>query len=118
VVEIRNICVTGENNRSEASSPTAGGLGGAYWLIFETFRSHLGDIMTLIVIDPYLILYRKLSPVISPKYHIQLTGDFDFSTGFHRSPAVISTADQAIIFYTRISITLFVLLFDIVLDIY
>ena len=31
--------------------------------------------------------------MISPKYHIYLTGDFDFSTGFYRSPAVISTAD-------------------------
>ena len=31
--------------------------------------------------------------MISPKYHIHLTGDFDFSTGFHQSPAVISTAE-------------------------
>ena len=31
--------------------------------------------------------------MITPKYHIHLTVDFDFSTGFHRSPAVISTAD-------------------------
>ena len=34
--------------------------------------------------------------MISPKYHIHLTGDFNFSTGFHRSPAVISTADRHI----------------------
>ena len=34
--------------------------------------------------------------MISLKYHIHLTGDFDFSIGFHRSPAVISTADQRV----------------------
>ena len=31
--------------------------------------------------------------MISPKYHIYFTGDFDFSTVFYQSPAIISTAE-------------------------
>ena len=33
--------------------------------------------------------------MISPKYHNHLTGDLDFSIGFHQSPAIISTAVEA-----------------------
>ena len=35
--------------------------------------------------------------MIFPKYHIHIIGDFDFSIGFHRSPAVISTAETEVI---------------------
>ena len=52
----------------------------------------IAEKMSMLRILEDLILYWKF--LISPKYHIYLTGDFDFSTGFHRPPAVISTADK------------------------
>ena len=102
VVEIRKICVTGEskNSRSVSELPNSWGvLEGSQWcsgqshgdfFIFCLFLSYIEAIWAIWQED--LTLFRRLSPVISPKYHIHLTSDFDCSTGFHRSPAVISTA--------------------------